>query len=117
MRIMHPYTTPSSFFYFTQDRRYIVKTMSESEKTFLLQILEQYANHMASCARMSAAQGASSSLITRLLGCYSIRMYGTVQYFTVMSNALHAPRHVKIHERYDLKGSWIGRVSDAGMGC
>ena len=81
--------------------------------SFLLTILEQYAHHMSSSSQQpSHLPGTSSSLIVRLFGCYSIRMYGTVQYFTVMSNALYTSYHTKIHERYDLKGSWIGRVSD-----
>ena len=48
------------------------------------------------------------TLITRFLGCYALTMYGSSQYFCVMKNVLTS-EGATIHERYDLKGSWIHR--------
>ncbi|RHY61984.1 hypothetical protein DYB34_003374 [Aphanomyces astaci] len=55
-----------AFFYFTQDRKYVVKTLTHEELKFLLQILPKYV--------------------------------------TVFDTRL------PIHERFDLKGSWVGRL-------
>lgn len=48
-----------------------------------------------------------------ILGCYSINMYGTTLFFIVQENPLwSADPYLRIHERYNLKGS---RVDAVGM--
>ena len=48
-------------------------------------------------------------MISKISGCYSITLYGQTQHFFVM-DYLFAP-HIcpAIHEKFDLKGSWVDR--------
>ena len=89
-----------SFFYFSVDKRYIVKRCSRSEHRFLQSILGKYTNYI--CSR-------PNTLICKFYGLYSIRMYGHSEYFLVMNNAFFVPEyeglHYAIEEKYDLKGT------------
>jgi 1-phosphatidylinositol-4-phosphate 5-kinase len=48
-----------------------------------------------------------NSLITKLVGLHAIRMYNLTIYMVVMQSVFRTP--LSIHERYDLKGSWVDR--------
>lgn len=88
-----------AFLYFSSDRRYIVKTTSETEFEKLLSIIpayEQYLINEASKGRMP--------LITRYLGAHRIIMYDIPLYFVVMQNVCPI-----VDEKFDLKGSWVNR--------
>jgi 1-phosphatidylinositol-4-phosphate 5-kinase len=91
------------FFFFSADRKYLIKTMDREEHRTLLRILQPYTEYLLS------AEG-RHSLVMRVLGCYSIRMYGVKKYFFVFQNLFDpsvAPS--PMHEVYDLKGSWVDR--------
>ena len=92
-----------SFFYYTADSRYMLKTISHSEFVRLKMILKQYYMHVANCPH---------TLITRFCGLHKIRYskgLGGIQriYFIVMTNVLSTTR--RIDAIYDLKGSTQGR--------
>jgi 1-phosphatidylinositol-4-phosphate 5-kinase len=88
-----------AFLYFSDDERFIVKTTQLDEISVLIEMLEEYVEHL---------ERNPNSLVTRFLGCHAIRMYGHTMYFVVINNVLTS--HGKsIHERYDLKGSWVNR--------
>lgn len=91
-----------SFFYFTQDRRYIIKTVSSGEEKFLRNFARQYYRHMKSNPE---------SLIVRFYGLYQVQLAWEQKYISVvvMENIFYSMQHLKIHEKYDLKGSRIGR--------
>lgn len=90
-----------SFFYFTVDQVYMIKTLTYDEHRFLLEILPQYTDYMERNPR---------SLICRFFGMYAIRLYGHTEYVVVMNNVLRVPGGLhKIDEIYDLKGSRINR--------
>jgi len=91
-----------SFFFFTEDKKYIVKTMSYGELKVLLSILPDYCGHMAENPH---------SLICRFVGCYSVELFDHVEYFTIMTNVLILPKNYKIHLKFDLKGSRVGRTA------
>jgi len=78
----------------------LVKTVSAEEKATLLRILPAYTAHMHGCRE---------SLLVRFLGLHTLVMYGNQFHFVVMRNVF--PAHVSrlVNERYDIKGSWIGR--------
>jgi len=96
-----------SFLYFTQDLRYIIKTVSPSEERFLRRVAYSYYKHM---------QENEDSLIARFFGLHKIRMAPEQKYISVvvMENVVHSCDGLKIHRRYDLKGSWVGRRSLKG---
>lgn len=92
------------FFFWTHDQRFLVKTLEPAEYAALGELLPEYCNHL---------RGRRDSLLPRFYGCYSITIPITpyrdyTQRFVVMESIFFgAPG--RIHERYDLKGSWIDR--------
>ncbi len=91
-----------SFFYFTRDRRYIIKTVTAFEERFLQKIAYRYYNHI---------REHPDSLIVRVFGLHKVRLAPEQGYITVvvMDNIFYTQDLLRIHERYDLKGSTVGR--------
>ena len=88
-----------SFFYFSRDFKYIIKTVSHTEHKFLLSILKDYYNHVKSNPH---------TLLSRFYGLHRVKLpRGRKIHFVIMNNLF--PPHRDIHETYDLKGSAIGR--------
>ena len=90
----------TAFFYFTSDGRFLVKTLTRSEATLLLDILPAYVRHMATNPH---------SLLCRFVGMHSIAMYSLTLRFVVMQSVFLSP--LLIQERYDLKGSTVDRYT------
>ncbi|XP_065187260.1 uncharacterized protein LOC135817897 [Sycon ciliatum] len=93
-----------SFFYFTGDKRYLVKTLQRSELHVLLDILPRYHRHMDRYRQ---------SFLPHFFGLHETRLSPeqTPVPIVVMSNICHTPPGIPIHEKYDLKGSWVNRSS------
>jgi len=95
-----------SFFYFTSDGRFMVKTVHKDEHKLLRTILPQYYYHMTRV-------GSADSLLCRIVGSHVVRLSKNSKigankiYFVVMTNMMHT--ELKIDLRFDLKGSWVGR--------
>ncbi|RDA82945.1 hypothetical protein CP532_1442 [Ophiocordyceps camponoti-leonardi (nom. inval.)] len=88
-----------SFFYFSRDYKYIIKTIHHSEHKFLRKILKEYYNHV---------QQNPNTLLSQFYGLHRVKMpYGKKIHFVVMNNLF--PPHRDIHQTFDLKGSTIGR--------
>ncbi|KAM4064575.1 phosphatidylinositol-4-phosphate 5-Kinase domain-containing protein [Hirsutella rhossiliensis] len=88
-----------SFFYFSRDYKYIIKTIHHSEHKFLRKILKDYYTHV---------QDNPNSLLSQFYGLHRVKMpYGKKIHFVVMNNLF--PPHRDIHTTFDLKGSTIGR--------
>ena len=95
-------------FFFTRDGTYMVKTIKKEEAKILLKMLPMYHKHMKKYGR--------TSLLTRFCGMYGVRVYdegsldhGKLQTFVVMNSAFPAEASRFISERFDLKGSTVGR--------
>ena len=94
-----------SFFYFSNDGRYLIKTIPHRELLSLINILPQYLAHV---------EAEPFTLLPRFMGAHRIRMPGSRKnkvHFVVMTNVFSSSR--VIHERYDLKGSTHGRTAGA----
>ena len=93
-----------SFFYFTRDFKYIVKTVTDEEEKFLQKIAYRYYDHM---------KNNPNSLIVRFFGMHKVRLAKEQRFITVvvMDNIFYNTEQYKMHERYDLKGSRVGRRS------
>ncbi|KAJ8454422.1 hypothetical protein ONZ45_g19313 [Pleurotus djamor] len=88
-----------SFFYFSRDYRFIIKTIRKEESTFLRKFLKQYYNHVKTNPH---------TLISRFYGLHRVKLpRGKKIHFVIMNNLF--PPHRDVHETYDLKGSTIGR--------
>ncbi|KAJ4293042.1 Phosphatidylinositol-4-phosphate 5-kinase [Collariella sp. IMI 366227] len=88
-----------SFFYFSRDYKYIIKTIHHSEHKFLRKILKDYYQHV---------KDNPNTLLSQFYGLHRVKMpYGRKIHFVVMNNLF--PPHRDIHQTFDLKGSTIGR--------
>ncbi|PHH59581.1 hypothetical protein CDD81_2846 [Ophiocordyceps australis] len=88
-----------SFFYFSRDYKYIIKTIHHSEHKFLRKILKEYYVHV---------RENPNTLLSQFYGLHRVKMpYGKKIHFVVMNNLF--PPHRDIHTTFDLKGSTIGR--------
>jgi 1-phosphatidylinositol-4-phosphate 5-kinase len=100
-----------SFFYYSRDYRFIIKTIHHSEHKQLRRVLKDYYEH----AKLNP-----NTLISQFYGLHRVKIpaFGangsTVGgsrkvHFLVMNNLF--PPHRDIHIKYDLKGSTWGRVT------
>ncbi|KAI7848938.1 hypothetical protein BDC45DRAFT_521960 [Circinella umbellata] len=88
-----------SFFYYSRDYRFIIKTIHHSEHKYLRKILSEYHEHVSNNP---------DTLLCRYYGLHRVKLpRGRKIHFVVMGNVL--PPHNDIHEMYDLKGSTFGR--------
>ncbi|BGP08068.1 Phosphatidylinositol-4-phosphate 5-kinase [Rhodotorula toruloides] len=89
-----------SFFYFSRDYRFIIKTIHHTEHKFLRRILKEYHEHVKKNPH---------TLLSRFYGLHRVKLpHGKKIHFVIMNNLF--PPHRDIHETYDLKGSSIGRL-------
>jgi predicted lipoprotein with Yx(FWY)xxD motif len=95
-----------AFFFFSNDDKFVAKSCSQSEFNMLLKYPPEFADYYESLE-------GKYSFIGRVLGAYSLALYGTDIHFFVMSNLLCAKDDEGVpftfEERYDLKGSTVGR--------
>ncbi|ROW09947.1 hypothetical protein VPNG_06261 [Cytospora leucostoma] len=88
-----------SFFYFSRDYRFIIKTIHHAEHKFLRKILKEYYNHVTANP---------NTLLSQFYGLHRVKTpWGRKIHFVVMNNLF--PPHRDIHTTFDLKGSTIGR--------
>lgn len=91
-----------SFFYLTQDDRFMIKTVKKSEVKVLIRMLQSYYRHVCMY---------ENSLVTKFFGVHCVKPIGGQKVrFIVMGN-LFCSEH-RIHKRFDLKGSSYGRTTD-----
>ncbi|RMD42639.1 hypothetical protein DV735_g2481, partial [Chaetothyriales sp. CBS 134920] len=91
-----------SFFYFSRDYKYIIKTIHHAEHKTLRKILRDYHRHVLENP---------NTLISQIYGLHRVKIpYGRKIHFMVMNNLF--PPHRDIHQTFDLKGSTIGRDYD-----
>ena len=90
-----------SFFFFSHDRRFIIKTMTSEELKLFLKILPDYELHLTENPE---------SVISRIYGIYTIRMrkIATV-HLMLMANTLMFRNANNIERVFDLKGSTVSR--------
>ncbi|XP_051138890.1 phosphatidylinositol 4-phosphate 5-kinase 6 isoform X2 [Andrographis paniculata] len=90
-----------SFFYLTNDDRYMIKTMKKAETKVLLRMLSAYYNHV---------RAFDNTLVTKYYGLHCVKLNGQKVRFIIMGNLFRT--EYTIHRRYDLKGSTFGRLTD-----
>ncbi|OVA10602.1 Phosphatidylinositol-4-phosphate 5-kinase [Macleaya cordata] len=95
-----------SFFYLTQDDRFMIKTVRKSEVKVLLRMLPSYYQHVCRY---------ENSLVTKFFGVHCVKPVGGQKTrFIVMGNLFCS--EYRIHRRFDLKGSSHGRTTDKPEG-
>eukprot|EP00891_Asterochloris_glomerata_P007971 jgi/Astpho2/7971/Aster-06568 len=90
-----------SVFFLSDDDRFMIKTMKHEEMRLLLELMPQYYSHVESN---------HNTLLTRFHAVHRVKPLGGQKVrFVVMGNVF--PSDVKLHRRYDLKGSTFGRTA------
>nr|XP_043622096.1 phosphatidylinositol 4-phosphate 5-kinase 6-like [Erigeron canadensis] len=93
-----------SFFYMTNDDKYMIKTVKKAEVKVLKRMLPAYFQHVKS---------SENTLVARFFGLHCVKMNGPSQKkvrFVIMGNLFCT--EVPISRRFDLKGSSHGRITD-----
>jgi len=92
-------------FFFTPDGAYMIKTIKKEEAETFLKMLPKYHKHMRVYGR--------KTLLTRFCGMFTVlsetRRSNEEQIFVIMNSVFPAESSSFITERYDLKGSTVGR--------
>ena len=91
-----------SFFFFSHDNRFLIKTMTSSEKKKMLNMLDDYVQHIESSL--------NRSLIARIYGIFEIKTnYFDTLHVMVMQNTNYMAKKSTQKLVFDLKGSLIDR--------
>ncbi|VDD80918.1 unnamed protein product [Mesocestoides corti] len=90
-----------SIFYISADDEFIIKTVQHKEANFLQKLLPEYYMNLVQHTR---------TLLPKFYGLHCYQCSGKNIRFVVMNNLL--PSSVKMHERYDLKGSSYKRKAN-----
>jgi 1-phosphatidylinositol-4-phosphate 5-kinase len=94
------------FFFYSNDGRYMIKTMTNAESKFLRRILPDYFKH---CCENP------NTMITRFFGMYRVKLYHLRRNvkFVVMNSVYYTDKILQTF--YDLKGSSLGRDAKPGQ--
>ncbi|OVA19487.1 Phosphatidylinositol-4-phosphate 5-kinase [Macleaya cordata] len=91
-----------SVFFLSQDDRFMIKTLRKTEVKVLLRMLPKYHHHVRTY---------ENTLITKFFGLHRIKPSSGQKFrFVVMGNMFCT--ELRIHRRFDLKGSSLGRSTD-----
>ncbi len=84
-----------SFFYWSQDGKYMVKTISRAESYQMRRMLVSYSDHLAAYPE---------TLLMRVLGLYRLKLNNDKWDLIIIQNIFGTSHG--IHERFDLKGAF-----------
>jgi 1-phosphatidylinositol-4-phosphate 5-kinase len=91
-----------SVFFLSQDDRFMIKTLRKSEVKVLLRMLPDYHHHVRTY---------ENTLVTKFFGLHRIKPSSGQKFrFVVMGNMFCT--ELRIHRRFDLKGSSLGRSTE-----
>mmetsp|Transcript_14440 Transcript_14440/g.20167 ORF Transcript_14440/g.20167 Transcript_14440/m.20167 type:complete len:1019 (+) Transcript_14440:241-3297(+) len=91
--VIHSKKSRGAYMY-SYDKRFIVKTQSESEFSYFLTVLKPYYQHI---------RDNKDSILARVLGLYEIIVQGKVTYWVFMANVCYGQQI--LHCRFDLKAT------------
>lgn len=91
-----------SFFFYSHDRRFMIKTITKSESKFLRNILPQYYQYIKTHP---------NTLLTRFYGMHRVKPHKKkLRRFLIMQSIFYTSvPSIYIHQTFDLKGSTLGR--------
>ena len=91
-----------SFFFFTNDKKFIMKTMSILEVKQMLRVLAIYLEHLE--------QNKDNTYIAKIYGIFTISMdkFSPISVM-IMENVLPNIKHSELQFTFDMKGSQINR--------
>lgn len=89
-----------AFFFFSKGENFIAKSCTEEEVNVLRNNALLYADFIIANP---------DSYISKILGVYTLRIYGNSLNFFVMNNLFYNEVGLSMNEKYDIKGSWVAR--------
>ena len=91
-----------SFFFFSHDQKFVVKTMTSEELQLMKKIMPKYKTHLTKNL---------NSLLSKILGLFTIEAanFSTV-HMMLMENTIRLKDSKKLKYVFDLKGSMVDRV-------
>lgn len=89
----------SAYFYLSPDQKYILKSCTKHDAQTLCDILPRYTAHFEKYPQ---------SWLPKYFGLYKVKIPGLPKQTLLIMNNWFAGRH-KIHQKFDLKGSTLGR--------
>jgi len=92
-----------AFFFFSKDEYLIAKSCTEEDVSVLIENASKYADYMT----MN-----KESYISKVYGCYMLKIYGSQLFFMVMNNIFLNDRQHHNLVKYDIKGSWVKRNAE-----
>ena len=92
----------SSFFFFSDNKAFVLKTLKDSEKNLLLEqgVLQSYYDHM---------MNNEESLLSKFYGVFTIKIKNMEEISCFIMDNLLGRDFMNIERIYDLKGSTKGR--------
>ena len=92
-----------SFFFFSHDRKFIIKTMTKAELKLYLAKLPEFSKHF---------QANDNSLIARIYGVFTVNTeYMKKVHVMLMENTLQLRNPDGLEKVFDLKGSYVDRLT------
>ena len=89
-----------SFFFYSHDRKFIIKTITNEEKETMDKILVNYYNYMKSF---------NTTLITKIYGIYTVVIKNASSVNVILMQNLFGCSPIHIQRMFDLKGSSVQR--------
>jgi hypothetical protein len=91
-----------SFFFFSHDNKFLIKTMTKSEMDKFLDMLDDYIFHFKKTS--------NKSLIARIYGIFTVKtnQFSSLRIMLMQNTNLYKKKTEKL-VTFDLKGSIIGR--------
>ena len=91
-----------SFFFFTEDKQYIIKTMTYKEKKTLMKMLQSNVKFLI--------ETGGKSMISRIYGVYKVKYPGMASiYLMLQKNNIQIEKQNTLMNTFDLKGSRFKR--------
>lgn len=91
-----------SFFFFTEDKQFIIKTMSQEEKMVIMRLLPSMINYLI--------ENGCKSIISRIYGIYRVTYSGMSPIFLMLQkNNIKIQPGNSLQCLFDLKGSKFNR--------
>mmetsp|Transcript_29118 Transcript_29118/g.51172 ORF Transcript_29118/g.51172 Transcript_29118/m.51172 type:complete len:579 (+) Transcript_29118:184-1920(+) len=93
------------FFFYSHDKRYMLKTMTRKECSLLMKILPSYYQHVMENP---------NTLLCRFYGMHRVKPAGKMRsfHFLIMESVFDTS--LEIHQIFDLKGSMVNRFAKRG---
>ena len=90
-----------SFFFFSHDKKFIIKTMTDGELKLLLRILPNLSEHY---------KNVPDSLLAKKFGVFTVKRRGVQAiHIMLMENTLRLKKPSQLKYVFDLKGSLVDR--------